>query len=311
MKHSVFVALSTFADTGQEPLRLLQESGLRFVLNPHGRRLTGPEVVQLGKDAEGIVAGVEPYDRAVIDQLPRLRCISRCGVGTDNIDLEVALKRGIEIRNTPCVVIQPVAEFTLALMFDLLKNISYNSSMLKSGRWEKKAGRLLSDKTIGILGLGRIGCRVAEMLRRWDVKVCGSDVSPDRIWAAQQGVALVSVEELLRLSDVLCIHLSMLKDHPFRLGDAEISSMKAGAYVVNVSRGQVVDESALYRALKSGRLGGAALDVFAEEPYTGPLAELENVVLTPHMATLTQESRVQMEMEAIQNIIDFFASPRS
>jgi len=306
VKPKVLVALSTFTEYGDAPLTLLKESGLDYYLNPLGRRLVREEIVEMGKDCAGIIAGVEPYDDYVLDHLPKLRCISRCGVGIDNISLATAKEKGIVIKNTPDVVVLPVVELTMAMIFDLLRRLSYHTRLLRSKQWQKKAGNLLSGKKAGVLGLGRIGRKVAETLVKLGAEVYGADLSPDQKWADENGVKIVSNEALLRESDIISLHVSLLENDKFILGKKEIESMKEGAFLINTSRGEVIDEEALYRALKSNHLGGAALDVFQKEPYEGPLCELENVVLTPHIATLTAESRVQMEVEAVRNLIDFF-----
>jgi D-3-phosphoglycerate dehydrogenase len=304
MNKKIFVALSTFAEHGDAPVKLLERSGFDFSINKLRKRLTREELIELGKDADGIVAGVEPYDDFVIDHLPRLRCISRCGVGVDNIDAKKASEKQIIIKNTPDVVIQPVVELTVAMIFDLMRKLSYHTRLMREKRWHKEAGNLLFGKKVGILGLGRIGKRVAEVMLKLGTEVYGTDLYPDRDWADHAGVKIVSLAELLQLSDVLTIHLSSIKDKPFQIGANEIAAMKAGAFLINVSRGRMVDETALYDALKSGHLAGAALDVFSEEPYTGKLCELDNIVVTPHIATLTKESRVLMEEEAVRNAID-------
>jgi D-3-phosphoglycerate dehydrogenase len=238
--------------------------------------------------------------------MPKLRCISRCGVGIDNISLEKAQEREIEIRNTPDVVIQPVAELTVAMIFDLLRKLSHHTTILKSKRWEKSTGFLLAGKKVGILGLGRIGKRVAEIMLKLDTQVYGADLLPDLKWASNLNVKIVPLDELIPLSDILTIHVSMNRDKPLCLGKKEIRSMKKGAILINTARGKIIDEIALYDALKEKHLEGAALDVFVEEPYKGKLCELDNVVLTPHIATLTKESRLQMELEATLNLINFF-----
>lgn len=306
MNHKIFVALSTFAEYSKSPLNLLKESGYTYSINPLGKRLVREEIIEMGRESEGIVAGVEPYDEYVLENLPNLRCISRCGVGIDNISLEKAKERGIAIRNTPEVVIQPVVELTLAMIFDLMRKLTNLTSLLKAKKWEKQAGHLLQGKKIGILGLGRIGKKVAEVMTRLETEVYGTDLHPDWQWAEKWSVKIVPFNELLQISDILSLHLSPIEGNNIRLGESEFKAMKKGAILVNVARGQFVDELALYKALKSGHLEGAALDVFPEEPYRGMLCELNNVVLTPHVATLTEESRIQMELEAVQNLINFF-----
>lgn len=303
--NKIFVALSTFAEYGDDPLTALNQSGFPYVINPLGRRLLRDEIIQMGYDCAGSIAGVEPYDDYVLDRMPNLKCISRCGVGIDNISLEKAATKGIKILNTPDVVIQPVAELTVAMIFDLLRKLSFHTFSIKAGRWDKMPGQLLAGKNVGILGLGRIGKRVAELMIRLDASVCGTDISPDMNWAGNHGVRIVSFDELLTSSDILSIHLSVMKDNPQRLGEKEIAMMKKGAMIINTARGQIIDETSLYNALRGQRLGGAALDVFPEEPYHGKLRELDNVVLTPHVATLTKESRLQMELEAAMNLIHF------
>ena len=309
MNEKIFVALSTFAEYGEEPLKLLEQSGIDYSLNELGRRLVREEIVGLGKGATGIIAGVEPYDASVLELLPELKCISRCGVGIDNIDLDLAQAKGIIIRNTPDVVIRPVVELTIAMIFDLMRKLSLHTGRFWRKEWKKSAGNLLAGKTVGILGLGRIGRSVSETLLKLDAEVIGTDINPDMAWAKKYGVRVVSLEELLAESDILSLHLSVISENPFILGREEISLMKEGAWLVNVSRGNLVDDIALSEVLKAGKLSGAAMDVFPEEPYGGLLCELDNVVLTPHVATLTKESRVQMETEAVQNLLSYLLNP--
>lgn len=306
MKPIIFIALSTFSEFDKTPIEMLDRSGFEYSLNPTGRRLNQKEIIQFGRQAHGVIAGVEPYDAYVLDNLPDLRCISRCGVGIDNISIEKAREKGIEIRNTPGVVIQPVAEMTIAMIFDLLRKLSYHTALLKANRWEKSPGHLLAGKKVGILGLGRIGKKVAEIMRKLDTKVYGADLYPDWEWAKIQGVEIIPFLELLKLVDILTIHLSLDKSKPLYLGEKELRSMKKGASIVNTSRGQIIEENALYEVISDKHLSGAALDVFPEEPYAGKLCGLDNVVLTPHIATLTEESRAQMELEATVNLINLF-----
>lgn len=305
MNHKIFVALSTFSKYSESPINLLRESGCIFTINPLGRRLVRDEIIEMGKESTGIIAGVEPYDEYVLDRLPKLLCISRCGVGIDSISAEGAKKRGVEIRNTPDVVIQPVVELTVAMIFDLIRKLSYLSNQLRAKKWERKAGHLLKCQKVGILGLGRIGKKLAEVMTGLETEVYGTDLFPDKQWAEKWNVRIVPLNELLRISDILSVNLSLVKGKTIKLGEDEFKKMKEGSIIVNTSRGQFIDESALYNALKSGHLNGAALDVYTEEPYTGKLCELDNVVLTPHVATLTKESRIEMELEAVQNLIDF------
>jgi len=311
MAHHVFIASSSFAENDDRPLKIIKDSGLTLTKNSTKKRLNQEQLMALAQGADAVIAGLEVYDAQVLEHLKKLRCISRCGVGVDNIDLKKAKERNITVLNTPDVVTQPVAELTLAMILDLLRRVTAHALLMRERKWERLTGNLLLGKKAGVIGLGRIGRRVAQLLRAWGIEVIGADISPDKVWAKEQGVKILPLEQVLAESDIVTLHVSVTHDHPFCLGENEISRMKKGAFLVNVSRGSLIDESALFKALHSGHLAGAGLDVFEQEPYAGPLCDLGNVILTPHIATLTQESRREMEIEATQNMIDFFnTSPR-
>ncbi|MFH1283576.1 MAG: phosphoglycerate dehydrogenase [bacterium] len=306
MKKKVLIALQTFSEYSNEPLKLIKNSGVEIVFNKLKHRLNREEIVSLGSDADGIIAGVEPYDKEVLGRLPKLKCISRCGVGIDNIDLEVASKKDIKVLNTPDAVIQPVAEMTVAMIFDLLKLLTVHTQLLKSKEWKKRPGHMLAGRKIGIVGLGRIGRRVAEILNLLGGKVYGCDPYPDIEWSKNKNITILPFNELVRQVNVISFHIKTDKNNSLFIGENEISLFNKGTVVVNTSRGQIFDETALYNALKSGHIGGAALDVFCEEPYKGPLCEIENVILTPHISTLTEGSRTEMEVQAVLNILRYF-----
>jgi D-3-phosphoglycerate dehydrogenase len=306
MNPNIFVALSNFGQVDPRPLELLKESGVQIHLNTTGKRLTKEEVVKEAARFEGIIAGLEPYDKDVLGQLPKLKCISRCGVGIDNIDTIVAKQKDIAVFNTPYSVIQAVAELTIGMIFDLLRKITLQTQSMRSSKWERMIGSQLAGKKVGIIGLGRIGRKTAEILQKLGAQVCGYDIKPDLQWSAANHIAIVSLEKLLQESDIVSLHVSPDPTLPFCLGPLEISQMKKGAFLVNTSRGSAIDEKALLNALQNNALSGAALDVFSQEPYLGPLNQLTNVIVTPHIATFTQESRLEMEMEAVQNLLSFF-----
>jgi D-3-phosphoglycerate dehydrogenase len=302
----IFIALSSFAQDADGPLKLLKHSGHGFTANTSGRRVTKEEVIAQAKDADAIIAGIEPYDAEVLASLPRLKCISRCGVGVDNIDLKQAKARGIVVLNTPDAVVQPVAELTLAMILDLLRQVTAYTELMRQKKWQRLTGAQLAGKKVGIIGLGRIGRRVAGLLQKLDVKVCGYDIAPDLSWARDNGVELLGLHDLLNQSDIVTLHLTAVDENPFCLGHKEFQHMKKGAFLINVARGSLVNEEALVSALKEGHLAGAALDVYVNEPYTGPLCGLANVILTPHVGTFTKESRLDMETQAVQNLLQFF-----
>jgi len=304
LKKKILLSPSSFGQVGRQPLEILENHEFEIINNPYGRKLTEDEVIELGRDCIGIVAGVEPLTARVMDALPDLKCISRVGVGMDSVDLEYAAKKGIKVVNTPDGPTRSVAVLTLALTFSMLRRIPQADAALKNKKWEKQTGNLLHQKTIGVVGLGRIGKMVAEMFRSLGNAVVGFDIKPDHSWASENGVVLKSLEELLSISDIITIHIPGNKDKTPVIAEKEIGIMKKGAFLVNIARGGVVDENALYNALKENKLSAAAIDVFSEEPYYGPLCDLKNVVLTPHIGSYAEEGKLQMEIDAVNNLIN-------
>lgn len=302
----VLTSPSSFGQVGPEPFDLLKNCGFDIINNPFGRKLTEDEVISLAGDCAGIVAGVEPLTARVIDALPNLKVISRVGIGMDSIDLDHAKSKGIIVRNTPDGPTRPVAELTLALVLSLLRKIPQADAALKEKQWKKQTGNLLFDKTIGVVGLGRIGRLVCEFFRGLGNPVIGYDPYADSDWSKSKGVDLVNFEELLRNSDIITLHVPGNADSSPVIGKKEIDLMKSSSFLINVSRGGVVEEGALYDALKSGKLRGAAVDVFSEEPYQGPLTELENIVLTPHLGSYAVEGKLLMEVDAVKNLLESF-----
>ena len=308
MKNKILISPTSFGKCGRRPLELLEEHNYEVILNPFGRKMTSDEVIELGNDCVGIIAGIESLNANILESLPYLRCISRCGVGMDNIDLGKAKELAIMVKNTPNGPTRAVAELTVGVIFDILRKISFRDRELRKGNWNKEMGSLLQDKKIGILGLGRIGRTVAELLLGLGAKVAGTDINPKIKWLEKNKVSLLTLEGLMKESDILCIHISYCKDNRHLIGKKEIESMKKGSYFVNLSRGGIVDEDVLYQALKSGHLSGAAVDVFEQEPYIGLLTKLDNVVLTPHIGSYAKESRLKMEVQAVKNLLESFSS---
>lgn len=293
----IAITTTSFAKYDDQPMQLLKDSGFEVTLNPYGRKVKPEELVELSKDAVGLIAGTESLNEEVLLKLPYLRVISRCGVGLDNVDLEAASKLGVKIFNTPDAPILAVAELTVGLILNLLRKVNIMDTAIRNGKWEKLIGNLLSEKKVGIIGFGRIGKKVAELLipfgcevKYYDIKTEESGLSIERI----------KLDELLKTSDIISIHVSSKEQI---LGKNEIGKMKQRAWLVNISRGGVVNEEAIYKALKEKHLSGAALDVFEQEPYTGQLRELNNVILTPHVGSYAMESRVNMEIEAVRNLL--------
>ena len=300
----ILTSPSSMGQISNEPFDLLIKNGYTITNNPYGRKLTEDEVIELAKDCIGIVAGVEPLTKRVMDALPNLKCISRVGVGMDSVDLEYAREKGIIVVNTPDGPTRSVAELTLAITISLLRKIPQADAAMKQHKWKKQIGNLILDKQIGIIGLGRIGRKVAELFRGLKNPVIGFDPYADETWAKENGVELASFEEVLAQADILTLHIPGNKDKSPVISTNEISIMKDGAFLINISRGGVVDETALYEALKSNKLKGSAVDVYTHEPYDGPLCDLDNIILTPHLGSYAAEGKLKMEIDACMNLIN-------
>ncbi|MGD0331024.1 MAG: phosphoglycerate dehydrogenase [Dehalococcoidia bacterium] len=303
--HRVLITTSAFGKEDSLPLSILRDAGYEVILNPHGRKLTEDEVINLLLEIkpDGMIAGVEPLTAQVLEKAKDLKVISRCGIGLDNVDLKAAKRKGIAVLNTPDAPTVAVAELTVGLIFDLLRRISFLDRELRKGNWRKDTGSLLQGKRVGIVGLGRIGKKVAELLLRLGTNVSGVEIEPDFQWLQSNHVQLVNMKKLLKDSEILCLHISYSEANKHMIGKKEMELMRKGAYLLNLSRGDVVDEEALYLQLTSGHLSGAALDVFGKEPYSGPLRQLDNVVVTPHIGSYAREARLEMEMQSVRNLL--------
>jgi len=300
----ILTSPSSFGQVGPEPVELLVKNGYEVINNPFGRKLTEDEVIEIAKDCIGIVAGVEPLTKRVMDALPALKCISRVGIGMDSVDLAYAAEKGIIVKNTPDGPTRAVAELTLAMTLSLLRKIPQAHYDLKNKIWKKQTGNLFLNKVIGVVGLGRIGRLVSQMFRALGNPVIGYDPYADAAWAATNGVELVDMQTLLAKAHVVTIHVPGNEDGSAVIGRSEIDIMKQGAFLINISRGGIVDEEALYKALDEKKLGGAAIDVFSVEPYSGALCDLENVILTPHLGSYAEEGKLLMEIDAVNNLIN-------
>lgn len=297
MARRITITTSSFAagdDTILDPLR---SAGYEIRLNPYGRKLAEREVLELCEGSVGIIAGTEALHAAVLKRLAGLKVISRCGVGMENVDLDAAAAGGVKVYNTPDAPTLAVAELTVGLMLSLVRKTHRMHGAIKAGRWEKLTGNLLRGKHVGIVGFGRIGKKVAELLTAFGCVLAYTDPV---VKESVRGVPALSLEDLLKWSDIVTLHVSTDR---MLLDEERLRLMKKGSWLVNVSRGGTVDEDALYGRLASGHLAGAALDVFTKEPYTGRLTELDTVVLTPHIGSYAVEARNEMERQAVDNLI--------
>ncbi len=300
-----------FIDDG--PRKLIEAAGLEVLPTPHGGStddsgISEEEMIGLLENAEAIIAGNARLGRRVIEASPRLKVISCRGVGYDGVDVPAATEKDITVTITPGAVDNAVADYTLGLIIALARRTLQSDHNLRSGLWEAFVGMDLYGKTLGIVGFGRIGKAVARRaIGGFEMKVLGMrrDRNRDAEFVLQWGVQYANLQELLRSSDFVSIHLPLTDQTRQLIGAPELELMKPSAYLINTARGAIVDEKAIYEALGSHRIAGAALDVFTEEPLrSSPLTDLDNVIVTPHVAGYTWEAQVGSNRQAAQNVID-------
>lgn len=280
-----------------ESLAILEEFG-RIVVLPDDTEASLAAEIQ---DTHTIIIGPRPFvTRELIESANALKHVARAGVGLDNIDLPAATERGVLVTNTPEVTSDSVAEFTMSLLLSLAKNTPRCDRAVKSGNWYDRDDLLrdhieLSGKTHGVVGMGRIGRKVAVRCKAFDMKVIYHKRNRDIEFEKAAQVEYVPFETLLKESDTISLHLPLTDETLYLFGSQEFRSMKRTALLINQARGRVVDENALAQALKAGEIGGYATDVYEKEPpdHNGELLAFKNVIATPHLAGSTRESRAR------------------
>jgi D-3-phosphoglycerate dehydrogenase len=267
--------------------------------------MTSAEVAALLPGCDGYIAGLDTIDRPALAAADRLQVISRYGVGVDNVDLPAAWERGIIVTNTPGANSVSVAELSLALILALARNIVDAAVATRAGGWPRLVGLSLQAKTVGLLGFGAIGRQLARRLVGFDCRILAFDLYPDREFAERLGVELVSLEELVSQADFLSLHLPLLPE-TFEIVDREfLARMKPSAYLINTSRGELINEADLLEAVNTNRLRGAALDVFTKEPPGADHLLLNNprILVTPHCASHTDGATQNMGCMALQECL--------
>ena len=258
--------------------------------------------------------GLVKWPAELLRQLPKLKLISLCSIGTDMIGLEEAKKRGITVCNQPGRTAPVVAEHGFGLMFGLAKRAAFLTASMKAGSWPRMDNVYLQGKTLGVIGTGHIGAEMARLGRAIGMNVIAWTYHPSAARAQELGIQFVSLDELIRTADVVSLHVRLTDESHHLIGERELASMKPGSLLINVARGGVVDTDALIGALNSGHLGGAAIDVYDQEPLPAdhPLLTCEQVILTPHCADMTPEGVELLNEGAVDNIIAFLeGSPQN
>lgn len=312
MPPKLFVSTAPFGAIDATPRKELEAAGWEVRYNDRNRKLTPQEVAELAADCDGLVAGTEDL-MPLLEANPRLKLIARVGIGLDSVPLDVCRRRGIAVTYTPDAVTLAVVELTLGLMVSASRLVCQVDRAIRDGRWIRPQGRRIGESTVGIVGFGRIGSRVSRALaglspRRIlvaDILDKGRDIAA---LAANTGLSIeqVPLARLLAESDVVSLHVPLTRLTRGMIDNEALERMRREAVLINTARGGVVDEAALLEVMKGGRLAAAAIDVFEQEPYVGPLRGLDNVILTAHLGSCSVDCRARMETEAVRDALRFF-----
>jgi D-3-phosphoglycerate dehydrogenase len=308
----VLVSARSFRKMQGEHWRVLQDAGYEIVTPEQDQPLKEAEMISIIGDVDAALVGNDAVTERVIAAAPRLKVVSKHGVGVDNVDVPAATRAGVIVTNTPGANQVAVAEMAVALIMALTRKLAYHDTLVKSGGWSRIIGTEIAGKIVGLVGLGRIGKEVVLRLEGFQVKFLAYDVYQDNTFAAEHGVRFVTLDELLAGSDIVTLHAVLTADTQSLIGEKELALMKPGAYLVNTARGGLIDEQALCRALSENRLAGAGLDVFADEPpKNSPLLQLgDKVLLAPHLGAQTTETVLRMGRMAAENVVQALRGER-
>lgn len=298
----VLISNINFGDASPDALKAIQREA-DVIENIEKRRWTELDLIEKIHNVNVLIAGTENITQTVMERAPDLKLIARVGVGVNNIDLEYAKERKISISYTPDPPSGSVPEFTLALMLNLLKGISVSDRKMHQKTWHRPMGRMLSSMKIGIVGAGKIGKKVAQLIN--GVAPLTEILFYDPYVEEVQNARKCTLEELFQICDMVTLHLPLNDKTQGLVGIQLLKQMKQNSYLINTSRGGIVDEHALYHLLEERHLAGAAIDVFEAEPYEGDLTDLSSCLLTSHIGSMTEETRGLMEMQVAEDVLRF------
>lgn len=283
--------------------KILTDAGFEMITNDIEKVISRKLLKDLVSSAYAVIAGVEVYDRDIFESAKELKIIARYGVGLDNIDTEEAHRRGIKIAKTENH--DTIAEFTISIILNTMKNISWFDKTTKEGQWTRKISDELNGKTVGLIGFGKIAQTLVKRLSGFDVKFYAYDPIKNSELAKALCVEYKQMDFVIKNSDIISLHLPYLPETYHLFGEKQFAMMRDGSYFINTARGPIVDEKALYNALKSGKLAGAGIDVFEIEPSNkdNPLFTLENIICTPHIASTTHENIIRNGIMCAEAIV--------
>jgi D-3-phosphoglycerate dehydrogenase / 2-oxoglutarate reductase len=301
---TVLVSLEPPAWDDDRALAALTASGLQVRREPCGPATTTADLARHLQGCTAVLAGPQRYTGELFEAVPTLRHVARVGAGHDGIDLAAATARGVLVTTTPGTNAESVADHTFALLLALARHIGAEDRAIRQGAWPRTWGVEMWGKTLGLVGLGRIGQAVARRALGFSMRLLAYEPQPDEAFVAAHGVELVDLETLLRRSDVVSIHIPLTPATAGLLGREQLALLQPTAFLVNTARGGIVDEDALHELLASGQLGGAALDVRTTEPPRDPrLGQHDNVVLTSHVGGQTREAWERTVQMAVDDVL--------
>lgn len=303
-KCSVLVTPTSFARYDKTFKIKLEKSVGSVEYNTAGRPLKAEELIPIITGFDGMIAGLDEITKEVINSAKELKIIARYGAGVDRVDLEAARQAGIIVTNTPGANSVSVAELTIALTLTALRNVITGSIRTKKGQWPRLSGVSLSKKTFGIIGLGSIGKEVAARLTGFNLNILAYDINTDNEFASRYKIDYVDLDSLFSKSDIVSLHIPVSSKTKHLINKDTLLKMKRGSILINTSRGELIDEDALYESLCSGHLKAAALDAFTEEPpKNNKLLALEQVIATPHMGAATDDASNEMTRMAVEDCL--------
>jgi len=301
----VLVTPTSYASQDESLKTILEEQVKEVIYNTTGKPLSSTQLQSLLPGIDGMIAGLDEIDAAAMAAAPDLIVISRYGVGYNNVDLKAAKLNNITVTNTPGANAKSVAELTIALILNLLRPVLPAAKGVQDGEWPRLKGTCLEGKIVGLIGLGAIGKETARRLSGFDCQILAYDIIKNQEFAEQNNVVYMPLDQLLNQADIVSLHLPGTPDTAGTVDGEFFGKMKTGSWIVNTARGELIDEAALIRALNSGKLRGAAVDVYQQEPpdKKNPLLKMENVIATPHMGAHSDSATNAMGRIALEECI--------
>lgn len=310
MTTKILVTPRSFGHYKDEIYPVFEEAGYEIVENELGRTFTEDEMMDACTQVEGVIVGLDPITSRVLKASPNLRAISKYGSGLDNIDIVKADELGVQVMSAVGANSTSVAELAVAFLFALSRNVFQDISQVKQGSWKRSMGSEIAGKTLGVIGCGQIGRKVIEFVRGLRMNVLiNDDWFDDNNFLEAHGAQQVDFQTILQKSDFVTLHCPLTPETKELMDEVAFNQMKQDAYLINVSRGEIVDENALYNALSNGIIAGAAQDVFSVEPppMGHPLLGLPNFLLTPHVGGYTREAVKRMATMSAENLLTMLA----